>query len=270
MPTRCERRPAAGRRAGGAPRTGATPGRRPRRAAAARRARRARPRRSAARRSAAVAPAVELRKQDAQHRGLELVEARVVADLLVGDLVARAVEAQRPHALGDRVVVRGDRAAVAEAAEVLRREEREGRRRAERAGAASVARSSRPPARRPRATGTPSASISSTGATLPNRWTATTAFVRGVSAARTVSGRDAERVRVDVAEDRRRARRRDRLGARVERERRDDDLVARPRRRARAARSSAPRCRWPRRPRGRRRGTRRTRVSNASTSGPRM
>ena len=36
-------------------------------------------------------------------------------------------------------------------------------------------------------TGTPSASISATGATLPNRWTATTAFVRGVSAARTVS-----------------------------------------------------------------------------------
>ncbi len=36
-------------------------------------------------------------------------------------------------------------------------------------------------------TGTPSASISATGATLPNRCTATTAFVRGVSAARTVS-----------------------------------------------------------------------------------
>ena len=37
-------------------------------------------------------------------------------------------------------------------------------------------------------TGTPSASISATGATLPNRCTAITAFVRGVSAARTVSG----------------------------------------------------------------------------------
>ena len=36
-------------------------------------------------------------------------------------------------------------------------------------------------------TGTPSASISAIGATLPNRWTAMTAFVRGVSAARTVS-----------------------------------------------------------------------------------
>src|SRR3954470_17307367 len=36
-------------------------------------------------------------------------------------------------------------------------------------------------------TGTPSASISATGATLPNRCTAITAFVRDVSAARTVS-----------------------------------------------------------------------------------
>ena len=32
-------------------------------------------------------------------------------------------------------------------------------------------------------TGTPSASISATGATLPNRWTTMTALVRGVSAA---------------------------------------------------------------------------------------
>jgi hypothetical protein len=37
-------------------------------------------------------------------------------------------------------------------------------------------------------TGTPSASISAMGATLPNRCTAIAAFVRGVSAALTVSG----------------------------------------------------------------------------------
>ena len=37
-------------------------------------------------------------------------------------------------------------------------------------------------------TGTPSASISAIGATLPKRWTAMTALVRGVSAAFTVSG----------------------------------------------------------------------------------
>ncbi len=37
-------------------------------------------------------------------------------------------------------------------------------------------------------TGTPSASISATGAMLPYRWTAITAFVCGVRAAATVSG----------------------------------------------------------------------------------
>ena len=51
-------------------------------------------------------------------------------------------------------------------------------------------------------TGTPSASISAIGATLPNRCTAMTAFVRGVSAALTVSGVTQMRVGVDVAEDR--------------------------------------------------------------------
>ena len=55
-------------------------------------------------------------------------------------------------------------------------------------------RASRRPARRPRRPGTPSASISAIGATLPNRCTAITAFVRGVSAARTVSARHAARV----------------------------------------------------------------------------
>ena len=54
-----------------------------------------------------------------------------------------------------------------------------------------------------------------------------TAFVRGVSAALTVSGVTQIRVRVDVAEHRGGAGRRDRLGRRVEGERRDDDLVAR-------------------------------------------
>ena len=75
-------------------------------------------------------------------------------------------------------------------------------------------------------TGTPSASISATGARLPNRSTATTAFVRGVERGLHGLGRDAERFEVDVAEHRRGARRRDRLGTRVERERRHDDFVA--------------------------------------------
>ena len=97
------------------------------------------------------------------------------------------MEAQHPHAVGERVVVaRGDRAAVAEAAEVLGREEAERGDRAERARAA--VRAVEPAAcAASSTTGTPSASISATGATLPNRCTAMTALVRGVSAARTVS-----------------------------------------------------------------------------------
>ena len=77
-------------------------------------------------------------------------------------------------------------------------------------------------------TGTPSASISATGAMLPNRCTAITAFVRGVSAARTVSavtqyvsGSMSQKTGIAPVA-------RDRLGGRVERERGNDDLVARP------------------------------------------
>ena len=99
----------------------------------------------------------------------------------------RAVEAQHPRVLGDGVVVGRDRAAVAEAGEVL------GGKEAERRGAAERARRGRRGERVPAAcaasssTGTPSASIAATGARLPNRCTATTAFVAGVSAAATVS-----------------------------------------------------------------------------------
>ena len=53
------------------------------------------------------------------------------------------------------------------------------------------------------------------------------AFVLGVIRAATSSGIEIQRHRVDVGEHRRRAGARDRLGGRVERERRADDLVAR-------------------------------------------
>ena len=123
---------------------------------------------------------------------------------------------------------RDHRAAVAEGAEVLRGVEGERRERAERARPRAVgghgARGLRGVlddrhARAPRSR--------ATGATLPKRSTATTAFVRGVSAARTVSAVTQHVSRVDVAEDRHGARRRDRLGARVEGEGGHDDLVAR-------------------------------------------
>ena len=55
-----------------------------------------------------------------------------------------------------------------------------------------------------------------------------TAFVAGVRAACTVSGVTIIVSRIDVAEDGTRAGRRDRLGGRVERERRHDDIVAGP------------------------------------------
>ena len=85
-----------------------------------------------------------------------------------------------------------------------------------------------------------------------------------------VLGIEVQRRRVDVGEDRRRAAARDRLGRRVERERRADDLVAgadpeRVERRARARR-----CRWRRRPSPARRGSRPPRARSALTFGPRM
>ena len=76
--------------------------------------------------------------------------------------------------------------------------------------------------------GSPSAASSSSGAGRPKRCTGTIAFVRGV-----IRGSDVLRVEVechgvDVGEDGCRADAGDRLGGRVERERRADDLVAAP------------------------------------------
>ena len=83
---------------------------------------------------------------------------------------------------------------------------------------------------------------------------------------RHVLGVEVQGRRVDVAEDRRRADARDRLGGRVEREGRADDLVARARRRARPGRGRARRFRWRRRPP---RAPRDTRPPPARTPSPR-
>ena len=80
--------------------------------------------------AARLVPAGELRQEDAQERGLQLVEARVVADELEVGLVLRAVEGEQLDAVGELLVVRRDEAAVAEAEEVLRGIEAEGRDRA--------------------------------------------------------------------------------------------------------------------------------------------
>jgi len=73
-------------------------------------------------------PAVELGEEDAQHGSLQLVEARVVANELEVDLVARTVEPQHAHPLRKLRVVRRDEAAVSDAEEVFRRIEAERRR----------------------------------------------------------------------------------------------------------------------------------------------
>src|SRR2546423_12417303 len=73
-------------------------------------------------------PAVELGEEDAQDRGLELVEARVVAEQLEVDLVPRAVEAEHPQPFGELRVVGRDEAPVPEREEVLRRIEAKRRR----------------------------------------------------------------------------------------------------------------------------------------------
>jgi hypothetical protein len=176
--------------------------------------------------AAAVGPGVEVRQLHAQNRRLKLIQARVVAHVLIRDLVPRAVEAQHADAVGECAVARGDRAAITEATKVLGREEAERRERAKRAGA---------PGCRQRARGL--------GGVLDDR-NAERLDLRdrgdvseqvhgdhGLRARRQRNadrlGRDAHRLGVDVAEDRTRTGGRDRLGAGVERERGHDDLVAR-------------------------------------------
>ena len=192
-------------------------------------------------------------------------------DELERRLVARAVEAQHPHALGDVVVVGGDRAAVAEGAEVLRGEERERGRRAERARPARRRRSaSRPPGRRPRAP-----ARRAPRSPRPARRCRTGARRRPPSCAASAPRCTVSAVTQNVSGSTSQNTGRAPVGGiasaeRVEGEGRHDDLVAGPdaeraqRERQRVgAVGHADRV-------ARRRGRRRTRASKASTSGPRM
>src|SRR5207302_6907836 len=77
--------------------------------------------------TAGAVPAVQLAEEQPQHRSLELVEARVVADRLEVLLLARAVKAQERDAVGELLVVRANQAAVPEREDVLGRKEAEGR-----------------------------------------------------------------------------------------------------------------------------------------------
>ena len=170
-----------------------------------------------------VVPARELREEDTEHRGLHRVESRVRPDELEGLLVARAVEAQHPHALGDVVVETRDEPAVTQREEVLRREEAERRADARPRDPLGAERlrgvlDERKPERgelgeRRR----PPEEVHGHDRLRPRR------DPRGH-----VLGVEVQRGRVDVGEDGRRADACDRLGRRVERERGADDLVAAP------------------------------------------
>ena len=70
-------------------------------------------------------PPVEVFQLDRHHRRLQRIEAEIPADLAVVVLRLRAVVAQDRRMLGLRRVLHRQHAAVAEAAEILRREERE-------------------------------------------------------------------------------------------------------------------------------------------------
>ena len=65
----------------------------------------------------------QVRELQVQQRGLEGIHAEVGADLAVVVFRLHAVDAQDARAFGERVVLRGDQAGVAHAAEVLGREE---------------------------------------------------------------------------------------------------------------------------------------------------
>ncbi len=163
-------------------------------------------------------PVLDMPQEDAQERRLHRIEPRVVADVEELLLRCRAVEAEHPDALRELRVVDGDQAAVAESEEVLRREEAERRRDARRdAGCAERLRG-----------------------VLDHRQAEAAEVGRGAAEemhrhdrlralgdpALDVGGVEVERHRVDLREDRGGATARDRLGGRVERERRADHLVA--------------------------------------------
>jgi hypothetical protein len=74
-----------------------------------------------------ASPLVQVRQEDAEEGGLKLIESRVVAHELEVGLVARAVECQHPDPLREVFVICRDESSVAEAEEVLRRVEAEGR-----------------------------------------------------------------------------------------------------------------------------------------------
>jgi hypothetical protein len=168
-------------------------------------------------------PRVELGQEDPQDGGLQLVEARVVAEQLEVDLVAGAVEAEHAHALRELRIVRGDETPVAEREQVLRRVEAERRRNA---GAGNLRRAEglrrvldhRDAELRELGGGRrPAEQVHRDDRLRPR-----------ADARRNLLDVEVHRHRIDVGEDRRRTAAGNRLGRRVEGEGGADHLVARP------------------------------------------
>ena len=84
------------------------------------------------------APAIQVRQLHVEHRGLQLIDTEVAADERVVVLRFPAVHAQHGEPLGERRIVGDTRAGIAEGAEVLGREEGQAADIAETAGARAV------------------------------------------------------------------------------------------------------------------------------------
>ena len=70
-----------------------------------------------------IGPLGEVRRLDAQNRGLERVHPEIAADEVVVVLRLHSVIAQKTHATCEIGIVRGDQTGIAERAEILAREE---------------------------------------------------------------------------------------------------------------------------------------------------
>ena len=180
-------------------------------------------------RDAAVVPAVDEGAQLQQDGGLQLVEARVVADLRERLLVLRAVEAEDAADAVDLGARRRDQAAVAEARQVLGGEEGERGGIADRAAADAVERGAvglrrvlqqRQPV--PLADLRERPHRGRVAEQVHRHDRARARRDRGLHG----GGIEVERLVLDVGEHGHRTDRGDRLGRCVERERRADDLIA--------------------------------------------
>ena len=177
--------------------------------------------------AAAAGPFIQVRQLHPQDRRLELVQPRVVAERLIADLVARAVEAQEPGLFGEGAVGGDDCSAVSEAGEVLGRVEGERGRGAECAGP-SGGRARAGGLRGVLQHGNPERRDLADGSDVTEQMHRDHCLGAGGQRGADRLGGHAVGVGVDVTEHRGGAGRLDRLHGGVERERRNHHIVAGP------------------------------------------